>query len=627
MTTPQQFRTLLFWLALGYAGLALVLAWQLKRAHDLTLERASDHAGNLVQILDGQLSSNLRRIEASLHHIADRVPRAALHREAMNRYGRELNPMLHSYRDNFPELSNFFVWDGEGRVLYSTAPMYGPFRDRDISERPGFRTLRDNPKAKIAFSELLRGMVTNDPSIFVYVPIRDASGRLLGLVTASLNIEYTRQWFQGMNLTPRSLLFVRNSQDHKLVLRHPWGGDVGFNQPVRNRLQERIDAGETAGRDRFTAVSDGTPRVYAFRKLDGYPFYVVVGMSEHDALESWRNEALFVAFIVVVLAVLLGLLLLRMHAIQRQRTAARRRADEALALLRDALDSIAVGIVIYDEQDRLVLANRAMRALYNELEDALVQPGANFQSLLRLALERGLFPEAVGREEAWLAARVQARRTGQGLGVAHEHRLGDGRWVQYSEHRTPAGYIVGSRIDITELKKLEAELREQASTDALTGLANRRHFMQSLDSEMERVRRRTTARACVLMLDLDHFKRVNDQYGHAAGDGLLRHFAELLRGELRGTDMAGRLGGEEFAVILPGASLDEARAWAQRLCDAVAAQPLAWGEQTIRATVSVGVSVLSPDDSAGEIALMRADGALYRAKEAGRNRVETADKV
>jgi diguanylate cyclase (GGDEF)-like protein len=202
--------------------------------------------------------------------------------------------------------------------------------------------------------------------------------------------------------------------------------------------------------------------------------------------------------------------------------------------------------------------------------------------------------------------------------------LGDGRWLQFSEHRTPQGYTVGTRIDITERKRLEAELRELASTDALTGLPNRRQFMLQLEGEIERVRRGSTREACVLMLDLDHFKRVNDRHGHAMGDSLLRHFAHLLRDELRTTDTAGRMGGEEFAVILPGSNLMAAQTFAQRLCDRLAAEPLAVGPARVEATVSIGIAAIAASDATPDAVLLRADEALYRAKTEGRNRVQLA---
>ncbi|EYC51652.1 histidine kinase [Hylemonella gracilis str. Niagara R] len=619
----RQLSVPLLWLALGYAGLVLILAWQLKRGHDLALARASDHANHLVQTLDAQLSGGLRRVESSLHQIAQRLPQAALSQERKtSSLDTEVLSLLRSYQERFPELGQFFVWDQAGRLLHGTASSLGVGTSPENGVQAALLLLRKDPKTSIVYADALdMGSVSADRlAVDVYAPIRDASGRLIGIVNATLNLAHFRRWFQETELAPDSLLGVYGSRTHKPLLQHPLDPGYSFGLTPGEAVQRRVNTGEMQGRERHTPAFDGVPRLYAFRKLEEHPFYAVVGMSERDALKNWRGELAFITVAVLLLAALFSFALLRMRAIQAQRLAARRQADEASALLREALESISVGIVIYDAQDRLIMSNQAMKDLYQEVRDVLDRPGVRFEEIMRVALASGLFPEARGREEAWLAERMQARRSASGL--PYEQSLRDGRWVQYSEHRTSSGYLVGSRIDITQRKQLEAELREQASTDALTGLANRRHFMLNLESELERVRRRATQRACVLMLDLDHFKRVNDQYGHAAGDSLLRHFADLLRDELRGTDTAGRLGGEEFAVILPGSGMEEARNWAQRLCDAVAARPLAWGARQIHATVSVGIAVLSPDDGAADAALSRADAALYRAKEAGRNRVE-----
>jgi diguanylate cyclase (GGDEF)-like protein len=176
--------------------------------------------------------------------------------------------------------------------------------------------------------------------------------------------------------------------------------------------------------------------------------------------------------------------------------------------------------------------------------------------------------------------------------------------------------------DIAERKRLEAELRELAATDMLTELPNRRHFLARLEEEHARLRRFDTLQDAVLMLDLDFFKRVNDTYGHATGDEVLRHCARLISNEIRQIDSASRLGGEEFAVILPGATPTAALEFAERLRRKVAESVTEHDGETIRVTVSIGVSSMSRDDHGGEDALARADLALYRAKAAGRNRVE-----
>jgi diguanylate cyclase (GGDEF)-like protein/PAS domain S-box-containing protein len=178
--------------------------------------------------------------------------------------------------------------------------------------------------------------------------------------------------------------------------------------------------------------------------------------------------------------------------------------------------------------------------------------------------------------------------------------------------------------DVTDKRRSEDELRKMATTDFLTGLASRRSFVDRLEDELARLHRAAEQPVALLMLDLDYFKRVNDRYGHSAGDELLRHFAKLIDNELRRIDMAGRLGGEEFGVVLPGADAHDAMALATRLCERAADSPLNADGQSIHFSVSIGVTDLRFTDSTPTSVLSRADKALYRAKELGRNRVELA---
>lgn len=187
-----------------------------------------------------------------------------------------------------------------------------------------------------------------------------------------------------------------------------------------------------------------------------------------------------------------------------------------------------------------------------------------------------------------------------------------------------AKVVVISR-DITEQKRLEADLRELAATDMLTGLPNRRHFLGQLEQEKARVSRAEEKCASVLMIDIDHFKRVNDTWGHSTGDHVLRHLAVLMRQVLRKIDTLGRLGGEEFAVILPGADLPSAETFAERLRKRVEQSPAVYEKRAIPITISIGVSEIRAEDESAELALMRADHALYQAKDGGRNKVRVED--
>ncbi len=177
--------------------------------------------------------------------------------------------------------------------------------------------------------------------------------------------------------------------------------------------------------------------------------------------------------------------------------------------------------------------------------------------------------------------------------------------------------------DITEQKKLEQSLLELSMTDPLTGIANRRAFFDKLSYEFDRSRR-YIHQLSAISLDLDHFKNVNDQFGHAAGDDVLRALAQICGAQLRTVDVPARIGGEEFAILLPETAAAAAADVAERIRAALAQAPIPSGGESIAITASFGVTELRRDDAKPEDALTRADKALYDAKHAGRNRVVTA---
>ncbi|MDK9720809.1 MAG: diguanylate cyclase [Rhodospirillales bacterium] len=190
-------------------------------------------------------------------------------------------------------------------------------------------------------------------------------------------------------------------------------------------------------------------------------------------------------------------------------------------------------------------------------------------------------------------------------------------WLGHSNQ--PSGTI-GVLLDITHRKKMEEELRRMATTDPLTGIINRRHFMDIAATEMERARRYFHP-LTAMMLDIDFFKRVNDTYGHAAGDEVLKALTKACASLLRKGDAIGRLGGEEFAILLPETGLEGATHLAERLRQAFETTPVQYGGDAINFTASIGVAQITPADHVIDTILTRADDALYEAKRNGRNKV------
>jgi diguanylate cyclase (GGDEF)-like protein len=184
-------------------------------------------------------------------------------------------------------------------------------------------------------------------------------------------------------------------------------------------------------------------------------------------------------------------------------------------------------------------------------------------------------------------------------------------------------YVVGAAFIVLILAKDRAvhAYKLAATTDPLTSVLNRRGFFDAAAVLMGRSLR-SKAPISVIAFDLDHFKSVNDHYGHAVGDAVLQRFAKVMQQTLRSSDVIGRLGGEEFIALLP-ATLAEATVAAERVRTALAAQHLVHDGQEVRATVSIGLAC-GPPSTAIDLLIARADAALYRAKTSGRNRVETA---
>jgi diguanylate cyclase (GGDEF)-like protein len=183
--------------------------------------------------------------------------------------------------------------------------------------------------------------------------------------------------------------------------------------------------------------------------------------------------------------------------------------------------------------------------------------------------------------------------------------------------RTVLRFTVGDDLD----EQFQRRMYESAVHDGLTGAFNRQRFVEQVESELARAKRHRTPTS-LLMLDLDHFKRVNDRHGHAAGDKVLRVFARCVQGLVRADEMFARVGGEEFAVLAAGADADAARLAAERIREAVEALEIRYSGSRIRITVSIGVACageVHASDAATFTAA--ADAALYEAKGRGRNRV------
>ena len=234
-------------------------------------------------------------------------------------------------------------------------------------------------------------------------------------------------------------------------------------------------------------------------------------------------------------------------------------------------------------------------------------------------ITRSMRELANGNRKIMLPGTFKSNEIGAVVNAYESLRRGMTRMVILEQSQTQHSSVLRQQMRVLDeqIKKGD-ELQQMAVTDTLTGVLNRRGFFAYCDNALLNIHRNDTPLS-LLMLDIDFFKVVNDTYGHAAGDKVLRHFADICQQELRSQDVFGRLGGEEFAVLLVGSEGDTACAIVERIRFRVSDSVCRVGEEEIRITVSVGVASVQTEENNIETALKRADSALYKAKANGRN--------
>jgi len=293
------------------------------------------------------------------------------------------------------------------------------------------------------------------------------------------------------------------------------------------------------------------------------------------------------------------------------------------------LENTSEMILLTDINGRITWINRAFeRTTGFALEEAKGhKPGDLLQGPDSDSKTIAFMREKIRRNEAFTTEVLNYTKSGRAYWVriaCQPEREHDGTLRGFTAIESDITEEKQIRLDLTEeietRKRLEQQLRHMATHDEMTGLPNRRHFIQKGAEELERARRHNRELS-VLIVDLDLFKEINDRYGHSVGDEVLRAFAGRCRNLLRESDLAARIGGEEFAVLLPETNQLDAFQAAERLQQAMAATPIETQAGPVKATLSIGVATLRPGSHDIENLLQAADKKLYEAKDSGRNRV------
>ena len=281
------------------------------------------------------------------------------------------------------------------------------------------------------------------------------------------------------------------------------------------------------------------------------------------------------------------------------------------------IDSMAVGVSVFDRDLNLTIWNQKYIEIF-EKPLSEVYPGVPFRYLLQCEKGRGDFPGDIDQHLADLTRKLQRNET-----VTAEFRTRKGKVISSTHAPMPGGGWVGTHLDISAQALATERIEHAALHDVLTGLPNRLAFNARMGEALEC--RKTPAQSVVLMLlDLDRFKHVNDTFGHPVGDELLKLVTDRMAGCIRSDDIAARIGGDEFAIILkaPRAQVrDVACGIADMLLHEVQ-RPFTISGNQISVGVSIGICVIAGAMQDQERIIQEADHALYRAKNGGRNRYD-----
>jgi diguanylate cyclase (GGDEF)-like protein len=294
-------------------------------------------------------------------------------------------------------------------------------------------------------------------------------------------------------------------------------------------------------------------------------------------------------------------------------------ADQ-LETLHVALDNVSEGIMLLDAQLNARFMNRAVRKLWGVTEEQAARRPP-YSELVNDSRLTGSYGVPAKELDAYISRRIASVKSGDPQ--PQDLRTCDGRTIRSQCTVLPDGGRMLTYTDVTDLVRHSEDFERLAKTDGMTGLCNKRHFRDLADAEWERSQRYHRPLS-LLMVDIDHFKTINDRNGHDVGDKAIVHVSELLRKTLRKSDIAGRIGGDEFAILLPESDLAKASMLAERLRGLARRNPLVIGNVTLPISFSIGAAQATLSQPGVQALIKLADDGLYLAKARGRNQVAAA---
>jgi diguanylate cyclase (GGDEF)-like protein/PAS domain S-box-containing protein len=504
------------------------------------------------------------------------------------------------------------IADAQGTVVASSEPlMIGLY----VGDRADFRHHADIDTGILDIGKPLPLETSGRPVIPLSRRLNDAAGQFTGIVFLAVDPDFFTDFYTEAGLGSQGTLGLLGFDGVYRVRRTSSVAQARVT-PGRSPVLEHAKA---ASSGTFVAISpiDGLHRMVAYRKVPDLPLYAVVTRSEDEVLLELRQRQRIyhwgAGIATATLLLFFGILFALAWSLKQSRRRAWMRAHDLL-LASKVYETTADGIMVTDADDRIMMVNAAFSKLTGFSADEVLG------SVLADSPFKPVDPEAAAKRVA------EMLRNGHVTGEVQRLRK-DGTplalWITATALKDDAGRMencVRVFTDISALKASQRQLEAMAMVDSLTGLPNRRAFNDRLAQAVAGAQRHRGEFA-LLFIDLDHFKPVNDQFGHETGDQLLTKVASMLRAIVRGTDTAFRIGGDEFTVIFEmGTGAATAQMVAERIIVALKSLVIVNGHAVVTGA-SVGIALYPEHGQTVDELVQRADTAMYAAKSSGRNQL------